>query len=503
VTRNILNINFKKINFTIFLLATVLTLSGITHLWNPVGFPDVFFDEGVYMRRAMHVLNGLGPQEAYFHDHPFFGQIFLAGTLVITGYPNSLNPTSDANSIASLYLIPRIIMGILAVIDTFLIYKIAEKRYGTTVAFVASLLFAVMPMTWILRRILLDSILLPFLLSSILLALNTKESKRKKALVLFSGIFLGIAIFTKIPVITMIPLIVYTIRSNMKNAKILGMWTIPVISIPLIWPAQSILAGQFHLWLRDVFWQANRQGQGLPYISGFFINSDPVLFVLGLFGFIFAFVKKDYFVLLWLIPFLLFFSIIGFAQYFYWIPVLPIFCIAASILILDLLKKINNKKLQQVLTFIIFSGIGIFGLANTILLITTDMSSSQFQAAEFVVNYVKNDNNITILSSPTYSWIFNDVFGTKTPFLDYSDILFAPIPTQKILLVADQHFMIDITRGKQLQDVYNNTSIIATFDGKSSRYDLSKYPYHNLAVNNEGSHIEIRTNGWKSQILHN
>jgi 4-amino-4-deoxy-L-arabinose transferase-like glycosyltransferase len=460
-----------------------------------VGFPDIFFDEGVYMSRAMHVLNGLGPQETLFHDHPFFGQIFLAGTLAVTGYPNSLNPVADANSIATLYLVPRIIMGILAVIDTLLIYKIAEKRYDTNVAFVASLLFAVMPMTWILRRILLDSILLPFLLSSILLALYTKESKRKKTLVLFSGIFLALAIFTKIPAITMIPLIVYLIHSNIKNTKILGLWFVPVILIPLIWPVQSIITGQFHLWVRDVFWQAHRQGFGLPYISGTFIYFDPVLFVLGLSGFIFAFIKKDYFILLWLIPFLIFFSIIGYAQYFYWIPMLPVFCIAAAILIVDLLKKIKIKKLQQILPFVIFSGIGIFGLVNTTLLITTDVTNSQFQVAEFVAKYVKNNNNITILASPVYSWVLSDIFGNKTPFLDYSGILFAPIPTQKILLVADQHFMIDITRGKQLQDVYNNTSTIATFVGKVSKYDLSKYPYHNLAANYEGDHIEIRTNG--------
>ena len=59
-------------------------------------------------------------------------------------------------------------MGLLAVVDTFLIYKIAEHRYGRNVAFVAAILFAVMPLSWILRRVLLESIQLPFILSSIL-----------------------------------------------------------------------------------------------------------------------------------------------------------------------------------------------------------------------------------------------------------------------------------------------------------------------------------------------
>jgi len=141
-----------------------LVVSAFSHLWNVAGFPDIFFDEGVYMRRAMHVLDGQSPQEGAFYDHPLFGQTFLAGVLGSIGYPHSLSPSADANSISMLYVVPRIIMGLLAVADTFLIYKIAGKRYGQNVAFVSAALFAVMPMSWIFRRILLDSILLPFLL---------------------------------------------------------------------------------------------------------------------------------------------------------------------------------------------------------------------------------------------------------------------------------------------------------------------------------------------------
>ena len=64
-------------------------------------------------------------------------------------------------------------MGILAVVDTFLIYKIAERRYNRNVAFVAAILFAVTPVGWLFRRMYLDPIQLPFLLTSILFALYT------------------------------------------------------------------------------------------------------------------------------------------------------------------------------------------------------------------------------------------------------------------------------------------------------------------------------------------
>src|ERR687898_3108821 len=143
----------------------------------------------------------------------------------MVGYPDLFilnnNPSSeteiDNNTIKILYSVPRILMGLLAIVDTYLVYKIAEHRYNKTVAFIAAVLFAVMPITWILRKILLESILLPFLLLSILFAVygnkdsitfkfnrNIWRSKIENQgivlLVLLSGIFLGLSIFTKIPV---------------------------------------------------------------------------------------------------------------------------------------------------------------------------------------------------------------------------------------------------------------------------------------------------------------
>ena len=76
-------------------------------------------------------------------------------------------------SVGVLYTIPRILMGILAVVDTFLIYKITERRYSRNVAFIAAMLFAVTPLGWLFRRMYLDPIQLPFLLTSILFALYT------------------------------------------------------------------------------------------------------------------------------------------------------------------------------------------------------------------------------------------------------------------------------------------------------------------------------------------
>ncbi|MDQ3840276.1 MAG: hypothetical protein M3297_13530, partial [Thermoproteota archaeon] len=91
-------------------IAIPLAVSALTHVWNPTGFPTVQTDEGTYMGRAMMILKGLGLHEAITtpqhdsidvytrpYDHPFFGQIFLAGALGTIGYPDliHLEPTSS------------------------------------------------------------------------------------------------------------------------------------------------------------------------------------------------------------------------------------------------------------------------------------------------------------------------------------------------------------------------------------------------------------------------
>ena len=86
------------------LIAIPLVLSAFSHIWNPVGFPSMYIDESHYMRRAMQVLQGMGPQEprsvyVYPYDHPYFGQLFLAAMLKLVDYPaivlNQFNPSSS------------------------------------------------------------------------------------------------------------------------------------------------------------------------------------------------------------------------------------------------------------------------------------------------------------------------------------------------------------------------------------------------------------------------
>lgn len=474
-----------------YVILIPLILATFIHLINPVGFPDIFFDEGIYMRRAMNMIETGNPQESYLYDHPYFGQIVLAGILQITNSPPD-NISTDPISLQNLYLIPRIFMGIIAVVSTLLVYQIAKEKFGGNVALLSSSLFAVMPYTWIFDRILLDSILLPFLLASILLAIRFTKSEGKVWMVPISGIMLGLAIFTKIPAFVFIPLVIWLVYQKRKKFSDMLIWIIPVLLIPLLWPANSIFLDQFDLWIKDVVWQSQRSNS-IFEIIGAFLMIDPVLFVIGIAGIIYSAITKNKFVLFWFVPFVSFLSLVGFKQYFHWIPIIPIMCIAASIWLLEIPKKIKYLQ-SKTIHYTIIGIILIFGFSSTILIITNDLSYNQFEALSYVIE--NHDDQSTILASPVYTWILYDVFKIDNVPKDYAMILFGPVETKKITVIADSHFMLDQSRGEKLVQAYNNTQSERYFEGKVNDFDTRIYPYTNMRLNHEGFSIDVRTGNW-------
>ena len=292
----------------LLLLAIPLILSSFTHLWNPVGYPSIQTDEGTYMRRTVMILEKIGLHEGENiytkpFDHPYFGQLFLASVLGLVGYPGVLDPiSSNVESVQSIYLMPRILMGILAVIDTFLVYKIAERRYDRRVALIAGIFFAVLPFSWLLRRIWLDPIQLPFLLCSVFFALdglhskNTGEDKKPVLMILLSGIFLGLAIFTKVPAFTLIPLVGFLIlRKSQKNFATFGLWLIPVVLIPSLWPIHALLNGELSGWAEGFLWQATeRIDRPLWMALERVFQIDPMIVVLGIGGLILLLLEETF-----------------------------------------------------------------------------------------------------------------------------------------------------------------------------------------------------------------
>jgi hypothetical protein len=541
---------------SIIYLAIPLALVAFTHLWNPIGFPTIHPDEGYYIGRSIHVSEGLGPKEdAARYDHPYFGWLFLGSIFSIINYPDSTNPTpGNVNSIELTWLFPRVTMGLLAVADTFLIYKIAERRYNRNVAFIAAILFAVMPYTWLIRRVLIEPIQLPFLLTSILFALytgirakqkgskdivtvksrehsertsdkvrgerqvqgegegynfseHTSMSNQNVILLLSSGIFLGLTIFTKVPAITLIPLVGFIVfTNNKKSFKALGLWIIPVILIPLMWPTHTVLGGEFDQWQEGIIYQTTRASKPLFDAVNDFYNKDPVLLILGIAGFIFATItRKDLLFIFWVIPFLAFFYVVDYVSHFHMIPLIPAFCIGAAVLIGDLSEKVmkNKKLVRRILPFAIISAIGIFGLVSTTSLIVKARNSSDFDVIASVVQYLPqglekpniagnsqglesvsedltNSKNVTIIGTSRHFWILQYVFDKldydyKSPNNMVSKKTLEGIEdgSEKVLMIADENMRKIVSgeelprtskaeiKAERLADIYDNSKTVA------------------------------------------
>jgi dolichyl-phosphate-mannose-protein mannosyltransferase len=498
-----------------------------------MGFPSIHVDEGHYMRRAMQVLRGLGPQEptssyVYAYDHPYFGQLFLAGALKIIGYPDSLaSKTGDVQSIEGLYLAPRILMGLLAIVDTLLIYKIAERRYNRNVAFIGSILFAVMPLSWMTRGIFLENILLPFLLSSILFALHTEKGKTTYSgviknypniMVLMSGIFLGLAIFTKAPMFLMIPFVaMIIIKNNRHNFKTAAMiWLMPVILIPLLWPSYALVTGHFGEWLNGVVYQVKRDTENNLFTSiNLIYKIDPVMLVIGIAGFVYTQIKRDYFLTLWFVPYFVFLYFIGWVTHFHWIVLFPPLCISAAILFEDISTRIRHKKAANFTRLAIVSTVAAIGLAMTISLITLNLNSSYLEIYAFVVKELKehaqeinnqgNNETYTLIGSQRFkalTWVPQYVYGIDFRFRDTdnpNDNFTKPIKSNdKLQFIVDSSIrskLLSYPNGSQkdteIGNIYYNTDPIATFINLS--YNI--YDFLNTQANHGlGQFVEVRAN---------
>jgi hypothetical protein len=171
---------------------------------------------------------------------------------------------------------------------------------------------------------------------------------------------------------------------------------------------------------------------------------------------------------------------------------LPVFCIAAARFIEGLTRRITNKNAQQIfLQFIIISVIGIFGLSNTIIMLTTNVNSSYFKAAAFIPQYLQNNNSkntynnnnkITIIADAFYLWIPQYIFHLEQDYKNYFDN--TPTKAEKILLIVDRGFLNAMSRNdessKIIEKIYysQHTSKLITFHENPNKGDqVSIYLY--------------------------
>ena len=369
---------------------------------------------------------------------------------------------------------------------------------------IAAVLFAAMPMTWMLRRIVLDGLALPLVLSSMLLAANSggRSARSGGALVACSAALLGLAVFTKATAVAMAPVVAYLVVSA-RGWRALPAWLALAAAAPAAWPAMAAQAGQARLWLDGVLWQAGRQagaaGERLAALTAANLAADPVLMGLGLAGAAYAAARRRLFLMLWLAPFALL-SAVTYFQYFHYILVLPALCASAAFMIDDIVsRRLARPAAKRAAAASAAVLLAAAGGAWSGALVSGDLTSAQFEAVSHVAS-TGAYANATVLAPPAYSWVLSDVHGMPNVAPDYSHALFYPVETARYVLVADSHLLVDLERGERLADAYARSAPVwearlrpACGDGGDGgpAWDPCAAAMHLAA--SEGSFVQVRT----------
>jgi len=231
---------------------------------------------------------------------------------------------------------------------------------------------------------------------------------------------------------------------------------------------------------------------------------DPVLVIISIIGIAYVVIRRDFLILLWLVPFLIFAISIHWVYFFHFILLLPAACIASALLIVEVPKRIIKKQNYQKITSItIISTIGIFGLVTTVMIISTNVSLLYFVTSAFLVNYADSSfangvDDVSIILSPKYSWILKYIFNKDhiLPIREAKDLI-----TKNVLLLVETHFRYVIEKREaederqieQLQNIYNVTHTVATLT-QNNINDVTGYPYNSNVFSCEKQQIELRGN---------
>ena len=185
---------------------------------------------------------------------------------------------------------------------------------------------------------------------------------------------------------------------------------------------------------------------------------------------------------------------------------------------MDLSGKVKKIRFQRILSLATISIIGVFGLGSITLLITLNVNSSYFDVYSYVVQYLLNhnqfnkhkDNEMIEVANEDklimlgrhwamgYFWIPKHVFDINIDFkrIDQVDDIPVPAVTDKILLIVDNQVKNSLSDRDisivQKHYYYYTITPITTFQDKSTKYDISKYPYASMSTNRDIRWVQIR-----------
>jgi hypothetical protein len=151
-------------------------------------------------------------------------------------------------------------------------------------------------------------------------------------------------------------------------------------------------------------------------------------------------------------------------------------------------RKPKNRKLQQLIPFIIISTIAIFGIAKISTLLIPSTNFFYYKAAAFLsqsldttehknIN-IRNNPGVTVVSDTLYLWIPQYVFHLPAIYKTYFD---EPSVSSQIILIDDPGFRKVLSgndsQAKLLRDIFNLKGLhkISTFQSSLNYKNASIY----------------------------
>ena len=247
----------------IFLL--LMVAAGVITGWGLRDFPALGVDEGTYTNQAWAVLHGHIQPYTYSYDHPFIGWTLLSPLAWVA-------QVSHISGSSLSVVDTRAAMVLYAAVDSLLIYLVARRLDFTIVlAALAVLLWAFSPLTIdYSRAVYLDNMALPWVLASLLLALDVQ---RRQWRYIACGACFALAAVSKETTLLLFPVILYVVYQRTAHQ----LRTIALVSAtsaglllmgiyPLLASLRDELVpgkGHVSLWTQGIAYQLfNRAGSG-------------------------------------------------------------------------------------------------------------------------------------------------------------------------------------------------------------------------------------------------
>jgi len=231
-------------------LSAIFLFNAYLRVWN---LPHLFlwindYDEGAYSIGGRLISQGFTPYKDFTLVHPPLYDLVLASIYKVFGYN---------------FFYGRYFSILLSFVCLMLVYFIIKKLYNSTAGLVAALLFVVFPgfyASW--YRAVQEPLAITFILLSVYFASDYIKSKEKGSRLIFSGVFLGLALATKY---TFVPAVLA--------------FVIAVAIISTDWNWKDIRTYFMGLLKRDFWLMIAGIAAGYFLITGYFIIKTPQAFL--------------------------------------------------------------------------------------------------------------------------------------------------------------------------------------------------------------------------------